>query len=56
MNVMQKKAIYDEMCALLTEYENPEEGQDPVMESDFYEMLVKIQNNWDELVAPADGY
>lgn len=51
MNKMQKDAIYDEMCKILTDYEVPEDGQDPVTEDDLYSMLVKIQNNWDELTS-----
>lgn len=46
---MEKNAFYDNMCALLTNYEMPEEGQDPVTEYDLYEKLVEIQNNWEEL-------
>lgn len=55
MNVMQKKAIYDEMCGILTDYENNSNGFEEDAEN-LYEMLVKIQNTWDELVSPADGY
>ena len=51
MNKIQKDAIYDEMCKILTDYEMPEDGQYPVTEYDLYSMLVKIQNNWDELTS-----
>lgn len=44
---MQKNDIYDEMCHLLTDYETGENGE--VSSADLYEMLVKIQNNWEEL-------
>lgn len=50
MDKAEKEAIYDKMCRILTDYETPEEGQDPVTEDDLYEMLVEIQNCWDELV------
>lgn len=51
MNKLQKNAIYDEMCGLLTDYETQiNEGIcDGVTEEDLYSMLVKIQNNWEEL-------
>ncbi len=47
MTRMQKKALYDELSRVLTDYETGENGE--ICESDLYEMLVKIQNNWDEL-------
>lgn len=56
MNVMQKKAIYDEMCGILTDYEEVEPEYEADIVARMYEMFVKIQNNWDELVSPADGY
>ena len=49
MNRIEKDALYDKLCRILTDYEMPEEGQDPATESDLYEMLVKIVNSWDEL-------
>ena len=49
MTKMQKNELYDELSRILTDYEIPEEGQDPVTEYDLYELLVKIQNNWEEL-------
>lgn len=42
-----KEEIYDEMCSLLTNYEN-DNGM--VTEIDLYEMLVKIQNNWETVI------
>jgi len=45
MNRIRKNEIYDEMCHLLTDYENNE----GVCETDLYAMLVRIQNNWEEL-------
>lgn len=49
MNKLEKDAIYDKLCRILTDYEDPQLGQDPVTEDDLYWMLVEIQNNWDEL-------
>lgn len=42
----ERDNIYDEMCGILTRYEN----KDEVSEQDLYEMLVKIQNNWEEVI------
>ena len=47
MTHIAKMELYDEMCYLLTDYEC-EIGQ--VSAEDLYEMLVKIQNNWEELI------
>jgi hypothetical protein len=44
---MKKNDLYDEMCHLLTDYETGENGV--VDADDLYEMLVKVQNNWEEL-------
>lgn len=50
-----KEAIYDEICALLTNYEHPEECEGfEVTKDDLYSMLVKIQNNWEYLTADED--
>ena len=48
-----KESIYDEMCKLLTDYEHPEdyEGYDNSdWEAELYDMLVKIQNNWESVI------
>jgi hypothetical protein len=45
--VRKKKEIYDEMYRLLTEYENE---NDMVTEYELYDMLVKIQNNWEAVI------
>lgn len=45
--VKQREKIYDEMCRLLTDYEN---GSDMVTENELYAMLVKIQNNWEAVI------
>lgn len=39
-----KQALYDELSAVLTNYENHTAN-----ETDLYEMLVKIQNNWETI-------
>ena len=46
--IRQREEIYDEMCRLLTDYENIE--GDMVTEWDLYGMLVKIQNNWESVI------
>ena len=51
-----KQSIYDEMCRLLTEYENRKiEIVDVDWESELYEMLVKIQNNWEAVITAQEG-
>ena len=47
MSVETKKSIYDEMCRILTEYEDK---NDMITELDLYDMLVKIQNNWESVI------
>jgi hypothetical protein len=47
-----KESIYDEMCRLLTDYEN---GSDMVTEYELYNMLVKIQNNWEAVITVQEG-
>ena len=55
MNKMEKDRIYDEMCRTLTDYEHePMSAENAV--NDFYDILVKIQNNWEELVSEEDDY
>ena len=39
-----KKSIYDELCSVLTDFE---EMDGTVTEEDLYNMLCKIQNNWE---------
>ena len=48
----EKQQIYDEMCRLLTEYEN---GNDMITEYELYEMLAKIQNNWEAVITAQEG-
>lgn len=46
-----KASIYDEMCRVLADYENREVQSDNIdWEADLYEMLVKIQNNWEAVI------
>ena len=48
-----KKDIYNELVKLLTNYEHPEdfEGYDDIdWEAELYEMLVKIQNRWEDTI------
>lgn len=40
-----KEKIYDQLSAVLTDYENNE-----TTEKDLYDMLVKIQNNWENII------
>lgn len=41
----EKDMIYDEMCGVLTDYENNKVGAD-----ELYKILVKIQNNWEDVI------
>ena len=45
----QKTIIYDELCRVLTDYEN-----DIVGAEDLYNMLVHIQNNWEAVITNSD--
>ena len=49
-----RDSIYDEMCRALTNYENAEDG-DKFTEYELYEMLVKIQNNWEAVITAQEG-
>lgn len=53
MNKMQKNAVYDETCMLLTDYE---EGtiRDDEAEILLYTQLVKITNQWELLTGSED--
>ena len=42
----KKMEIYDELSMILTDYENYDAD-----EKDLYLMLVKIQNNWEKIIA-----
>lgn len=41
----KKNEIYDEMCRVLTDYETGDAD-----ETNLYEMLVKIQNRWEDVI------
>ena len=45
--IRKREEIYDEMCRLLTEYET--EGN-MVTEFELYDMLVKIQKHWEDVI------
>ena len=48
-----KRDIYEELSALLTYYEHPEEYEDynnTDWEAELYEMLVRIQNRWEDTI------
>ena len=51
MNKLQKDAIYDEMCLVLTNFENGDDSNCDTVADDLYRFVVKIQNNWDELTS-----
>ena len=42
----EKEAIYDEICAVLTRYEEFDDDESDLL----YEMLVKIQNRWEDTI------
>lgn len=44
-----KQTIYDEMCRVLTEWETQE-----AVDDDLYNMLVKIQNNWETIITATE--
>ena len=45
----EKQKIYDEMCRVLTDYEN-----DMADECDLYVMLCRIQNSWETVITAED--
>ena len=50
--IQTKEQIYDEMCRVLTEYEN---DNDMITENELYDMLVTIQNNWESVITKQEG-
>ena len=42
----EREKIYDELSALLTNYEE----RNDIYPDDLYDMLVKIQNNWETII------
>lgn len=52
-----KRDIYNELVKLLTDYEHPEDVEyydDIDWEAELYEMLVKIQNRWEDTITAED--
>lgn len=45
MSDITKESLYDELSAVLTDYEN-----NTANEQDVYDMLVKIQNHWEDVI------
>ena len=43
-----REEIYDSMCRILTDFENSESN---ITIEDYYQMLCKIQNNWEIITA-----
>ena len=50
--IRKREEIYNEMCRLLTDYEQRENSIDNDIdwEAELYDMLVKIQNNWEAVI------
>ena len=48
---MNKNEIYDKLSMLLADYE---EDNNSVSKTDFYNMLVLIQNNWEDTITSYD--
>lgn len=46
---MQKNELYDEMCRLLTNFENGDDSNCDMVADDLYRFVVKLQNHWEEL-------
>lgn len=51
---MDKKQIYDRICMLLTEYENPKEYDYRTTADDLYQMLVEVVNNFEYITSTDD--
>jgi hypothetical protein len=44
--IRQRQEIYDEICRVLTLYEECDDDMDDVL----YEMLSKVQHNWEDII------
>lgn len=44
--IYKREEIYDNLCRVLTNYEYGEYD-----ETDLYYMLVKVQNNWNDIIS-----
>ncbi len=49
----EKQAIYDELSRVLTDYENSDHDN-AATEYELYEMLVKIQRQWETVITAQD--
>ena len=45
-----RESLYDEMCRVLTDWETQE-----AVDDDLYNMLAKIQNNWETVITVKEG-
>lgn len=48
----ERQQIYDELCRVLTDYEGNGTPEGAV--ADLYDMLVKIQNRWEDTITVQD--
>ena len=46
---LQRRSIYDELCSVLTDWEEMKASSE-----DLYNMLVKIQNNWETVITASE--
>lgn len=56
MIINKRNSIYDELCRVLTDYEGNGDEEYVPNPDDLYDMLVKIQNNWDDITADLDEF
>ena len=42
-----RNELYDALCRVLTNHEDPASPEERTSEGDLYNMLIDIQNNWD---------
>ena len=57
--IQTKRDIYEELSAVLTHYEHPEDydGYDDIdWENVLYLMLVKIQNRWEDTITADERF
>ena len=46
----EKQKIYDELCTVLTRYEESDEDESKLL----YDMLCKIQNSWENIITSVE--
>lgn len=51
---MNKMEIYDELCRIITEYEEDDKKDVYDNLQDMHDILVKIQNNWETVITAQD--